>query len=55
MKPYGKPREDTANRNVPGTSRPCPCCGRHKAPADRKRTARQKARIEIKEQEKEIE
>ena len=26
MKPYGKGRYLCANRNRPGTSRPCPCC-----------------------------
>ena len=26
MKAYGTTRKESANRNISGTSRPCPCC-----------------------------
>jgi hypothetical protein len=49
MKAYGKTRRDCANRNIKGTSRPCPCCiprSRHRAGKDLKKKARRLAKGE---------
>lgn len=43
MRAYGKPRAVCANRNIPGTSRPCPCCERGRGRAFKK-VARQEAK-----------